>query len=57
MRIITTYQRYTPDTNNGEQIAVTTVYSSHNKAEIDEVEKTLRQKIGSGVISEVKETK
>ena len=55
MKVTTTFSRLTPDTIQGEKIAILTVYSSMNKQEIDELEQSLYQKIGSGVIDEVKE--
>lgn len=55
MKVTTTFSRLCPDTIQGEKIAILTVYSSMNKQEIDELEQSLYQIIGNGVISEVKE--
>ena len=55
MKVTTTFSRLNPDTVQGEKIAILTVYSSMNKGEIDELEQSLYQAIGSGVVSEIKE--
>lgn len=55
MKVTTTFSRLCPDTIQGEKIAILTVYSSMNKQEIDELEQSLYQIIGNGVISGVKE--
>lgn len=55
MKVTTTFSRLNPDTIQGEKVAILTVYSSQNKEEIDELEQSLRQTIGSGVVSVVKE--
>lgn len=57
MKVTTTFSRLTSDTIQGEKIAILTVYSSMNKQEIDELEQSLYQTIGTAVISEVKEQK
>ena len=54
MKVYQSCKRNDPDTVNGESITVTIVYSSFDKAEIDELEKQMP----SGVImAEAKETK
>lgn len=53
MKMFTTYKRNNPDTINGESITVTTVYSSYNEKEIDELENQLRNSIGSGLIGNI----
>ena len=50
MKCQVTYQRHKPDTINGEILVVTTIYSSCDKAEIDTMEQSLKNVIGSGVI-------
>ena len=50
MNIFTTYKRLMPTTVNGDAIAITTVYSSFNPAEIDELEQQCRDTIGTGVL-------
>lgn len=55
MKVTITFSRLNPDTIQGEKVAILTVYSSQNKEEIDELEQSLRQTIGSGVVSVVKE--
>ena len=54
MKIYQSWKRNESDTMKGESITVTIVYSSFDKAEIDELEKQMP----SGVImAEAKETK
>ena len=55
MKVTTTFSRLSPDTIQGEKVAILTVYSSQNKEEIDELEKSLWQTLGNGVVSVVKE--
>lgn len=55
MKVTTTFSRLSPDTIQGEKVAILTVYSSMNKQEIDELEQSLYQTIGTAVVSEVKE--
>ena len=55
MKVTTTFSRLSPDTIQGEKVAILTVYSSMNKQEIDELEQSLYQTIGNGVVSVVKE--
>lgn len=50
MNIFTTYKRLKPSTVNGDAISITTVYSSFNPAEIDELEQHCKATIGTGVI-------
>ena len=52
MKITTTYRRLRPDTLNGDSVAVTTVYSSFDKSEIDSMEETFKRTIGTVVIQE-----
>lgn len=54
MEFNTYFIRLTPTTIAGEQIAITTIYSSQNKEEIDKLEQSLRQTIGSGIYGECK---
>ena len=53
MRTTTTFKRLLPDTINGEQIAVTIVYSSFDASEIDRLEMDLRKSIGFCITGEV----
>lgn len=55
MKVTTTFSRLNPDTIQGEKVAILTVYSSQNKEEIDELEQSLWQTIGSAVVGEIKE--
>ena len=55
MKVTTTFSRLNPDTIQGEKLAILIVYSSQNKGEIDELEQSLQQTIGIGVVSVVKE--
>lgn len=41
MKIYKSWKRHTPDSVSGERITVTITYSSFDKGEIDEFEKTL----------------
>lgn len=52
MKCVTTYHRNLADTINGESITITQTYSSPDKADIDLLEKWMKESIGSGVISE-----
>lgn len=50
-------KRLSPSTVNGETFILETIYTSHNKTEIDWVEKQFRDSIGAGAIAqfEIKE--
>ena len=52
MKVTTTFRRLKPDTLNGDSVAVTTVYSSFNRSEIDSLEETLERTIGFCVVQE-----
>ena len=54
MKCFTQYRRELADTVNGEKIIVTTIYSSFDKEEIDNLEEQLKEKIQSGLIYELK---
>lgn len=54
MKVHTSFKRTEPDTISGESIVLTTVYSSFDSTEIDKLEEQFRQRIGSGIIGEVK---
>ena len=41
------FKRLAPSTISGEQIAITYVYSSFNKGEIDKIEEYLRDSLGT----------
>lgn len=55
MKVLTRYRRLAPTTLTGEQIEVVTTYSSFNKEEIDALEKTFKEIIGTVAISERQE--
>lgn len=55
MKTQITYERLNPDTTNGEAIKVTAIYSSFDKHEIDALEDVYVDKIGSGVVVEIKD--
>ena len=55
MQIFTRYKRLLPDTVNGERLQVTTIYASYNKAEIDSLEETMKQTVGSGIVQTFEE--
>lgn len=50
-------KRLSPNTVDGETFVLETIYTSHDKAEIDWIEKQYRDSIGTGVIAqfEIKE--
>lgn len=52
MKATTTYRRLKPDTLNGDSVAVTTVYSSFDRSEIDSMEETFKRTIGACVVQE-----
>ncbi len=52
MKSSTTYRRFDPDTVLGEKLEIKLVYSSFDKAEIDQLEENCKIAIGSGVLSE-----
>lgn len=51
MKETISFRRLTPDTINGEQIAITYTYSSFNKSEIDKIEEYLRNSLGTCVVT------
>lgn len=53
VRVSTTYHRAKPDTISGESLIVTTVYSSWDVKEIDALQRSFRDHIGSGLITEM----
>jgi hypothetical protein len=53
MKQTMTYKRLNPTTVNGDIIQVSIVFSSFDTEEIDKLEKSLKDYIGSGLISEV----
>ena len=53
MQITITYERNKPTTSCGESLIVTTLYSSFNQAEIDDLEKTFDKAYKTGLIVEV----
>lgn len=50
MKAMTTFERLMPTTADGEVIKVTTIYSSFDKEEIDNLQAGLRSSIGAGVM-------
>ena len=54
MQITTTYERVEPTTSLGECFKVIQMYSSFDKAEIDEVEKFYQSVLKSATVMEVK---
>lgn len=54
MRILTQYKREKPDTISGEKISIIQTYSSFNKEEIDKLEQDCKERIGFGLVAEVK---
>lgn len=49
MKAMTTFERLTPTTADGEMIKVTTLFSSFNKEEIDNLQADLKKSIGVGI--------
>lgn len=49
MKSMTTFERLTPTTADGEMIKVTTIFSSFNKEEIDNLQADLQKSIGAGI--------
>ena len=49
MKATTTFERLNPTTVNGDMIKVTTLYSSFNKEEIDNLQADLQKSIGAGI--------
>lgn len=49
MKSITTFERLMSTTADGELIKVTTIYSSFDKEEIDNLQKELQKTIGAGI--------
>lgn len=49
MKATTTFERLMPTTADGEVIKVTTLYSSFNKEEIDNLQADLQKSIGAGI--------
>jgi hypothetical protein len=43
LKSYTSWKRNNPDTQNGESLTITIVYSSFNKEDIDELEKRLQE--------------
>lgn len=56
MKAMTTFERLMPTTADGEVIKVTTLFSSFNKEEIDNLQADLRKSIGVGITT-IEETK
>ena len=54
MKCFTNYSRRNPDTINGEILVVTQKYTTFDSEEMNRFEKSIRQTIGSGVMSEFK---
>lgn len=50
MKAIITYERLLPTTADGELIKVTTLYSSFDKEEIDNLQADLQKSIGAGIM-------
>ena len=49
MKATTTFERLIPTTADGELIKVTTIYSSFDKEEIDNLQADLQKAIGAGI--------
>lgn len=49
MNATITFERLMPTTVNGDAIKVTTIYSSFDKEEIDNLEADLQKSIGAGI--------
>lgn len=49
MKTTITFERLMPTTADGELIKVTTLYSSFDKEEIDNLQKDLQKSIGAGI--------
>lgn len=54
MKCFTSYQRLTADTISGEMLVVTQRYTTFDKQEMDAFEESIKQTIGSGVVTEIK---
>lgn len=52
MKAMTTFERLMPTTADGELIKVTTIYSSFDKKEIDNLQAGLQSSIGAGVMTD-----
>lgn len=52
MQVFISYKRLNPDTVAGDAIIITQTFSSFDKAEIDELEKKLKESIKSGLLYE-----
>lgn len=55
MKCFTTYARSAPDTVSGYKIVITQTYTSFDVAEMNALEQTLQQTIGSGIMVESEE--
>lgn len=51
MNSITIYEVLKPTTTAGYSVKISTIYSSHNKEEIDQLVKACREEIGSGLVT------
>lgn len=49
MKATTTFERLNPTTADGDLIKVTTIYSSFDKEEIDNLQADLQKAIGAGL--------
>lgn len=56
MKCFTFYSKCNPDTISGYKIVVTQTYTTFDEAEINQLDKHLRQTIGSGTMTEFKHT-
>lgn len=54
MKCFTSYQRLNADTISGEMLVVTQRYTTFDKQEMDAFEESIKQTIGSGVVTEIK---
>ena len=50
MKSFTTYRRLMPTTASGDAIAITTIFSSFNQEEIDEIEQYCKDTIGTVLV-------
>lgn len=53
MKCFISYQRCNADTISGEILVVSTRYTTFDKQEMDTFEETIKQAIGSGVVTEI----
>ena len=52
MNSITIYEVLKPTTTDGYSVKISTIYSSQNKEEIDQLVKACKEEIGSGIVTD-----